>query len=231
VHTSIFAPLASRVLVATSQCGPARQPNPSPSSLSNIHHWKPLFSTRRSKQLPSPLRLRITILSLVPPQVTLSKSAHLYPSSNQLFKCDHNRRQHPVGIKNLPQDISADRRASARSRLLPLAVPDLPIALTQRVHCGLPGAMAMSNHYHNAPGPLYDPPHDWPLVDFRPNDLPGGVALGLSSFPVSSGGDTVMPDHPEVANSPNHLAARQSSDDPLTRELLDIVGATVRPGQ
>lgn len=86
----------------------------------------------------------------------------------------------------------------------------------------------MSNYYHNVPGPLYDPPHHWPLVDFRPNNLPGGVALGLSSFPVSSGEGTVMPDQPEVANSSNHLAAWQSSADPLTRDLLDMGGATFR---
>jgi hypothetical protein len=86
---------------------------------------------------------------------------------------------------NHPLDTSADGRTSARPRLLPLAVLELPGASTQLVDHGLPGAMPLSSFYHNTCGPLYDAPHNWPPVDFLPNNLPGGVALGVSSFPMT----------------------------------------------
>jgi hypothetical protein len=35
-----------------------------------------------------------------------------------------------------------------------------------------------------------------------------------------------MPGQPEVTNSPNHFAGWRSSNDPLTRDLLDMGGAT-----
>ena len=86
----------------------------------------------------------------------------------------------------------------------------------------------MSDYCHNAPGPLYNPPHDWQLVDDKANSFPGCVALGLNGFPVFSGGEMAMPGQPEVANSPNYLTSWQSSGDPHSPDRLDMVGATSR---
>jgi hypothetical protein len=86
----------------------------------------------------------------------------------------------------------------------------------------------MSEYCHNAPGPLYNPPHGWQLVDDKASSFPGYVALGLNGFPVSSGGEMAMPGQPEVANSLNYLTSWQSSGDPHSPDRLDMVGATSR---